>query len=355
MSNVAGEKRYDTVFGDTFAMYSKREMIEFIEPFIIRFQRNNIDPGKIFGGKECFDGGCGNGRGSLFMLMNGAKHVTAYDFSEKNVQSTKEFAKQFGFSNIDAKQGSLADIPFEDEHFNFVWCNGVVMHTETPDRCLSESARILKIGGQSWLYIYGSGGIYWRVIYHLRELLKHINIQECMAVLKLYRYETRYIAEFIDDWYSTWVRSYTNKDLSRRLEELGFSPPQLLKYGMDYDTSHRINTFTSDEQRKLMGEGDLRYLLTKSSYKKGDNYPLKEGEYGSDYQYPSRIVKQIDPLVLELKRIAAERDWMKIAMAAFIQRELRILLNHNEPFSLELFIRMVRELISNADKIKLMV
>ena len=83
MSNMSGEKRYEQVFGDTFALYSRNEMEEFIEPFKVRFVRNDLDPAGIFGGTKCLDGGCGNGRGSLFMLMHGAAHVTAIDYSSK--------------------------------------------------------------------------------------------------------------------------------------------------------------------------------------------------------------------------------------------------------------------------------
>ena len=216
--NVSGEKRYEEVYGDTFAMYSKEEMKEFIEPFQIRFDRNGLDAKKIFEGKKCFDAGCGNGRGTLFMLMNGAKHVDSYDFSEKNIESTNKFVKDFGFSEFKTHQGSLEEIPFEDESFDFVWCNGVIMHTDRPNNCLSEISRILKAGGNSWIYIYGSGGAYWYIIYQLRELVKDIQIQEAIAHLRLYRYSTRYVAEFIDDWYATNLRSYTKDDLSKKVD-----------------------------------------------------------------------------------------------------------------------------------------
>ena len=119
--NLTGEKRYEQVFGYTFALYSREEMIEFIEPFKVRFEKNNLDPKAIFNGKKCFDAGCGNGRGSLFMLMHGASHVTSYDFSEKNVDTTRKFLKEFGYENFEVHQGTLEDIPFEDELFDFVW------------------------------------------------------------------------------------------------------------------------------------------------------------------------------------------------------------------------------------------
>ena len=35
---------------------------------------------------------------------------------------------------------------------------------------ISEIFRVLKPGGQSWIYVYGSDGIWWNVIYKLRKI-----------------------------------------------------------------------------------------------------------------------------------------------------------------------------------------
>lgn len=350
--NLSGEKRYEHVFGDTFAMYSRKEMEEFIEPFKVRFERNGLDPQKIFAGKKCFDAGCGNGRGTIFMLMNGAEDVTSYDFSQTNVESTEKFVRDFGFTNFETLQGTLEEVPFEDEAFDFIWCNGVIMHTERPNKCLEEIARILKVNGQAWLYIYGAGGVYWRIIFHLRDWLKDINIEECIAVLKTFRYQTRYVAEFIDDWFATYLRSYTHNDLSRRLMELGFERPMLLKYGMDYDTSHRKNLLVSSKEKALMGEGDLRYLLTKKSNVRENNQLIPEDEYGSEYQWPEIITSNIDPLFKTLFGSVGLRGWMKIAIAGHIQRELRLLLNKEKFFELEEIMQIIQYLINQAIIIK---
>lgn len=351
VANLPGEQRYEHVFGDTFAMYNNKEMDEFIEPFRVRFKRNGIDPQSVFEGKKCFDAGCGNGRGTLFMLMNGAEHVTSFDFSKTNTESTRRFTKDFGFDNVSVLQGTLENIPFEDETFDFVWCNGVVMHADNPNTCLSEISRILKTGGQSWLYIYGSGGVYWRMIYHFREMVKDIHVHECIALLKILRYETRYIAEFIDDWYATNLRTYTHKDLSTRLAEVGFKAPVLLPYGMDYDTSHRRTLFSSDEERDLMGEGDLRYLMSKERHEQRHEHLLLDGEYGSDYAWPKMVTEGIDPMMEELKTLTKGKPWLSIATAAHLQRELRLLLSEEKMFSLDEIQAIVSNVIVNTKAI----
>jgi len=349
-ANLQGEKRYEQVYGATFARYTEQDMIEFIEPFKVRFDRNKLDARKIFAGKKCFDAGCGNGRGTLFMLMNDAAHVTSYDFSHANIESTRKFAAAFGYGNVECRQGSLEEVPFPTESFDVVWCNGVIMHTEKPNKCLQEIARVLKVGGNAWLYIYGSGGVYWRVIYHLRELLRDIYIPECIALLELLRYETRYVAEFIDDWYATYLRSYTHANLSARLAELGFQTPQLLKYGMDYDTSQRISTFGGNEPQ-LMGEGDLRYLVTKARpTSDAAEHLVPEGAYGSAYQWPELIVRTIDPLFERASR-EIDKGWLKIAFAAHVQRELRLLMTQPKPFPVSDFVSLIDRQLSNVRRI----
>lgn len=342
--NIKSEKRYEKVFGETFAMYTKQEMIDFIEPFKIRFERNNIDPKSIFSGKKCFDAGCGNGRGALFMLMNGATHVTCYDFSDKNIESTKRLISEFGFHDkITTKQGSLASIPFKDSCFDFVWCNGVIMHTEKPNKCLSEITRILKLHGKSWIYIYGAGGIYWKIIYNLRQMFSDISVQDCINVLKLLRYSTRYIAEFIDDWFATYLRTYTQKDFIDKLVDLGFESPSCLKYGTDYDTSHRLNIAYSSSENELMGEGDLRFLGRKSKSKQQNQFFISECEKGSEYSWPNTLTSELDPLFRNLNNICMNNKWIRIAAAAHIQRELRLEMSEMNSLDFQKIISIVKD------------
>lgn len=347
MANLSGEKRYEHVFGETFALYTRAEMLEFIEPFKVRFEKNGLDPGKIFAGKRCFDAACGNGRGALFMLMNGATHVTCCDFSAKNVESTRSFLKQFGFDNAEVFESSLESIDRPDESFDFVWCNGVIMHTAHPNRCLNEIARILKQGGKSWIYVYGSGGVYWRSIQHFRQMLADVAVRDCISTLRLLRYETRYVAEFIDDWFATHLRSYTHRDFGAALTAAGFAPAEPLPYGMAYDTSHRRKTFGRQE-KDLMGEGDLRYLLDKvRATPASDAMILGEGEYGSDIEWPVIITGSVDAAMTRL--IAACPDaWQRIAAVAHIQRELRLQMTKPEAFDLNEYLQVIERITDYA-------
>jgi ubiquinone/menaquinone biosynthesis C-methylase UbiE len=347
MVNLSGEQRYEQVYGDTFALYTRGEMLEFIEPFKVRFAKNGLDARQLFQGKHCFDAACGNGRGALFMLMNGAAHVTACDFSTKNVESTRSFLKQFGFATAEVFECSLEHIPCPEEAFDFVWCNGVIMHTARPNRCLNEITRILKQGGRSWIYVYGSGGVYWRSIQHFRDMLKDVVVRDCISTLQLLRYETRYVAEFTDDWFATHLRCYTHREFSAALTAAGFANSEPLAFGMAYDTSQRRNTF-GPQEKDLMGEGDLRYLLEKKHATPAQDLPiLSEGEYGSNIEWPPVITQSLDAALGRLTA-ACRRPWQRIAAAAHVQRELRLQMTQPQRFDLAAYLQTIDRIATYA-------
>ena len=82
------------------------------------------------------------------------------------------------------------------------------MPYRTTKQMLGRTIRVCKVF-QGWLYIYGSGGLYWKIIYRFRELLKDIDVMQTIQYLKYFRYSPRYVAEFIDDWYAANLRLHT--------------------------------------------------------------------------------------------------------------------------------------------------
>jgi SAM-dependent methyltransferase len=315
------EHQHEDVFGKSFALYGKPEMQEFVEPFRIRFERNKLDARAVFGGRRCLDAGCGNGRGSIFMMSNGAASVDCVDISESNIESTTRNLRSFGFDAFHAHRSTIERLPFPDETFDVVWCNGVVMHTAKPDACLKELARVLKRGGRAWIYVYGADGFYWWMVRRFRRILAGIEPAPAMASLQLMRYPVRYVAEYMDDWKVPYLRVYSIADFGTRLRELGFADTEPLRYGVDYDSSHRRNTYP-DEQ-PWMGEGDLRYLLTKAERPSGDVHTLKDGEYGSDPNFAPVIERRFGGYFDELGELVAGHPMVALAACAFIQRDLR--------------------------------
>jgi ubiquinone/menaquinone biosynthesis C-methylase UbiE len=283
-SLTEAEKLTSIVFGDTFALYDDSEFEAFIEPFHERLRANGIDP-EVFRGKRCLDAGCGGGRASVMMAESGASDVVGLDLSERNVETAAQRASKRGLQNCTFVQGSLLDIPFEDESFDLVWCNGVLHHTEDPDKTLIEVTRVLRKDGHLWLYLYGSGGIYWSMADWVRETLAPIDVTDCIYQLRLMSVPVRRIAEWIDDWFTAYLRRYTVADVASRLSELGYSEPTLLTGGTIYDTSQRLVSADQTE-RELMGEGDLRFFCRRTGSMGSHEHRLPDppGGKGSPYE-----------------------------------------------------------------------
>ena len=335
MKNKGTKKEtvYDDVYGNTFSLYKRQDLEDFILPLKQRWELNNLNAPETFKGLKCLDAGCGNGRGTIFMFRNGAHSVTSLDVSPVNVKSTTAFVKENGFKNHTSELSTLEAIPYPDETFDFVWCNGVIMHTSHPNKCLSELARVLKVGGKAWIYVYGSGGIYWRIIHAIRDSMKSSDINATISLLRLMRYEPRYVAEFIDDWFASHLRAYTNKDFTAKLEALGFDHVVTLNRGMPYDTSERRHLFNSANQLDYMGEGDLRYLVTKVATPNYHKNLIDEGEYGSEYQWPEITKQVVDQAMSQIALVVTESPSLKVAAYAYLQRELRLLLNDTSEIS----------------------
>jgi ubiquinone/menaquinone biosynthesis C-methylase UbiE len=336
-SGAGGEGSHDVVYGRTFARYSMREIEEFIEPFEIRFAENGLDADAVFGGARCLDAGCGGGRGTIFLGRHGAASVTSFDYSDTNVATTRANADRFGIDNVEVQQGTLVDLPFDDESFDVVWCNGVLQHADDPDACLREVTRVLRVGGTAWFYVYGAGGVYWYAIDRFRELLADVDAEACIALLELLRVENRYIAEYLDDWKVSNLRTYSRLDFTRRLAEVGFADPQLLPGGVSYDTNALLAKYPNDAP--WLGEGDLRALVTKARHgaPQGD-HPLSSTARGSDVAYAPEVLETFGLRFDELAGATAGSDvTLRVAAAARVQRRLRDLLSEGGEFPVEPF------------------
>ena len=262
-SEPKGEALHEAVYGASFALYDRTALSEFIEPLRVRFRENGVSPRLEFEGRTCLDAGCGGGRGSIFMMESGAAHVTAVDFSTTNVETAATNLRQFGFSNFECMRSSLEDLPFPDGHFDFVWCNGVLMHTADPDSCLREISRVLKPGGRIWLYVYGAGGIYWHLIRRFRRLCARLSVDQLIATLRMANIATGNVAEYIDDWKTPFLRTYEAEAIQSEFGELGYADIVRLMKGMPYDTCARLDQ--RPEEHPAVGVGDLRFMATKGT------------------------------------------------------------------------------------------
>jgi ubiquinone/menaquinone biosynthesis C-methylase UbiE len=93
------------------------------------------------------DLGCGAGHAS-FATAPFAREVIAFDLTAGMLAITAAAAKERGFSNISTKQGSVEELPFDCQQFDFVMSRYSAHHWNDVPRALQEVKRVLKPGGQ---------------------------------------------------------------------------------------------------------------------------------------------------------------------------------------------------------------
>lgn len=156
----------------TKALYIKQHRAYMLDPTIfdrfyaIASQESTYGvPEGFFRGKTIVDIGCGNtAYFQKAMYDLGAAHVTCLDIGEdwkpelEGALDTLEVPQDF-YTMI---AGTATDLPFDDDSFDFVASNGVIMHlsgVEVAERAFDEMARVTKPGGALYVYTGLSTGI----------------------------------------------------------------------------------------------------------------------------------------------------------------------------------------------------
>jgi len=94
----------------------------------------------------------GTGTGFVAMevaaLLNGSAHVVGLDLSQAMLAIAGENASRRGLEqHISWQQGDGKDMPFPDDHFDFVLSSGSLHHWDNPLAIFNEVDRVLKPGG----------------------------------------------------------------------------------------------------------------------------------------------------------------------------------------------------------------
>jgi SAM-dependent methyltransferase len=69
-------------------------------------------------------------------------HVTAVDRSDELISKSSDL------SNLNFQQADLYELPFPDNHFDFIYARLVFMHLTDPQKALQSLRRVLKPGGR---------------------------------------------------------------------------------------------------------------------------------------------------------------------------------------------------------------
>lgn len=93
------------------------------------------------------DIGCGPGMQTLELARLSHGHITAVDTHQPFLDQLAESARAEGLSDrIEIINASMFDLPFEDESFDLIWCEGAIFIIGVPEG-LKQWKRLLKPGG----------------------------------------------------------------------------------------------------------------------------------------------------------------------------------------------------------------
>ncbi len=97
-------------------------------------------------GRDCLEVGCGTGL-ILRRVAPLARRAVGIDISPGMLEKAVE-------RGLEAIEGSVTDLPFEDESFDVVYSFKVLAHVEDIDRALAEMSRVTRPGGHLLLEFY---------------------------------------------------------------------------------------------------------------------------------------------------------------------------------------------------------
>jgi ubiquinone/menaquinone biosynthesis C-methylase UbiE len=90
----------------------------------------------------------GPGYFAIELAKRGSYHITGLDISHSFVEIARQNANQAGV-DVCFRQGDAANMPFEDESFDFLLCRAAFKNFTHPVQALQEMCRVLKPDGKA--------------------------------------------------------------------------------------------------------------------------------------------------------------------------------------------------------------
>lgn len=251
------EKNTGHLFGSLWPGLSDEQYRESVELFTKRAKANLFDLDWLVG-KRVLDAGCGSGRYSVALASHGAAEIEAIDISESGLAHARKMARDF--PNIAFKHASVLDIPYPDNHFDLVWCAGVIHHTTDFRRGLAEVSRVCKQDeGKLFLLLYGTGGLRWKLIKSLRPLVRDLGKDFLSEGMELCGLPMNNRKHFMDDLFVPIQKLTSMPELRGILHEEGFRSIERWT-GETYDHESNLNTQLEDMEKLLAIAGSCQLL-----------------------------------------------------------------------------------------------
>ena len=104
-------------------------------------------------GSRLLDAGCRDGAHLIELIQRYAVTGVGVDPVELHIERARAAIEGAGVSDrADVFVGVMQDLPFPDEHFDFVWCRDVVEQVDDLDAALREVCRVLSSAGRMLVY-----------------------------------------------------------------------------------------------------------------------------------------------------------------------------------------------------------
>ena len=250
-------------YGNLFSEFDDHHYFE--EPVKLlydRFERNGL-PISDFQGKKALDAGCGGGRYTFALKKIGFGEVIGVDISKPGLKNCRTRLAEKGTSGISYKEGTVLDLPFKGESFDFVYSNGVLHHTNDIVKGIHELLRVLKQGGAGFLYlIENPGGIYWDIIEILRCVMKDVDFAYARQVFRMLGIPSNRRFFILDHIMAPINIRSTCEEIEDWLKQAGASEMRRLERGTDFDRVEQVYQNKPFAEVKF-GVGDQRYFFRK--------------------------------------------------------------------------------------------
>lgn len=118
-----------------------------------------------FKDKDILDCGFGGTAWGLELFARaGARSLSGIDLNPRWRERAETRLRSHGIP-MDLRTGSVLELPFDADSFDYVHCNGVLHHTPDWQKGIMEIRRVLRPGGVMFLMLYGQFGPVGRVLH----------------------------------------------------------------------------------------------------------------------------------------------------------------------------------------------
>lgn len=156
--------------------------------------------------------------------------------------------------------GSVDNLPFKKNYFDFVNCSGVIHHIEKPYKAFKEIYRVLKKDGTALIVIHGAGGIMTRFT---------------MEILRDEYYKSKFSKKIIDEIMDGKLKKYLNF-FKNNLDKKSFlTVKKILVLLNDNDLRMTIKDRILSPKYDLYDEKILKKKLYSMGFKNFIRTPIK--------------------------------------------------------------------------------